>query len=248
MKTRLKYYGVAFVIALTCMIIFNNIFVGGLIAFTVLLIAYLWISITRAKYRLSLLDDQCDPYGFLEKTLEQKEITGRNKKLKTYLDMDVAAAYLTMGKASDALEILQNLNTKYMSKNTGIKLVYTINLMEAYYVLGQNQEADYLFENEIPHLSARGKHLEHAMAVLLVERSYFRNQYEDCREKIEILLGKDIKTRLRVSLIFRQALMNEKEGKTKEALKQYKEVAEKGNKLYIADFSKDQVMKLEKQI
>jgi len=247
MKRRILFFVAGIIVAIVSMSINGDPVSGGLFAFLIIMIGYVGISIFRAKKRLGILDDKCDPYEFLTQTEKQREITGKNKKINSYLEIDRAAGNILIGDFNKGLEILLAVDKSKLSKTNGTLLVYYINLMECYYELGEVEKAEEVFETEIPLLSSINKNIVLAKEVILAERLFFLKRYEDAKEKYNELLNRKLSKRIRISLIYRLAQINDYEEKHVEAKVQYKEVAEQGNKLWIAEEAKKRNLEIEEK-
>lgn len=97
---------VAFVIMITLSIFINNIVLEVGIIFVTVIIGYITMGYLRNKKRLNLLEENCDPKAFIEATEKQMDITGKNPKIQTYLNIDKVAGLLLMGEFQKAKEIL----------------------------------------------------------------------------------------------------------------------------------------------
>ena len=243
-KRKIIFLVVVFIVAIISMEISGDIVSGGLFAFFFIMIGYIGISIFRAKKRLEIIDGKCDPYEFLVQTEKQMGITGKNKKMEAYLNIDRAAANILMGDFNKGIEILQKVEKSKLSKTNGTLLIYYINLMGCYYELGEVEKAEVIFETEIPMLSSINKRVILAKEITLAERLFFLKRYEEAKVNYSDLLNKKISTRIKVSMIYRLAQINDFEGNLRESVIQYREVAEKGNRLNIADRAKERLLEI----
>lgn len=200
----------------------------------IVLAMYAAISIISHKKRISLLDDECNPEKFLYRTEKQQEITGKNPRAKAYLDIDRSAAMIASGNLEEAKEILLSIDKNLLSYKNGSLLVYTINLISCLYELGETERAEELFESQMPTLSPITKRMMLQVNMLMAERFFFLKKYGESREHFKRLWKEKLSKRKRLEILYRLAQMDELEGKTEDALKKYKKVADNGNKLWIA--------------
>lgn len=231
---RISFIIVTFVMMITLFIFTKNIILAGGVTFITVIAGYIVIAYMRNKKRLKLLEENCDPKAFLEATEKQMDITGKNPKIKTYLTIDKAAGLILMGEFQKAKEVLLSIEKSYLSVKNGTLLAYTINLISCLYELGEISYAEELFETQIPILPPVNRRMTLAMKLLVAERFFFLNRYEESREKFQQLLSEKISKCIRLGILYRLAQIDEKTGDIVSAQKKYKEVSDNGNKLWIA--------------
>ncbi|WP_427340814.1 tetratricopeptide repeat protein [Caloranaerobacter sp. DY30410] len=231
---RISFIIVTFVMMITLFIFTKNIILAGGVTFITVIAGYIVIAYMRNKKRLKLLEENCDPKAFLEATEKQMDITGKNPKIKTYLTIDKAAGLILMGEFQKAKEVLLSIEKSYLSVKNGTLLAYTINLISCLYELGEISYAEELFETQIPILPPVNQRMTLAMKLLVAERFFFLNRYEESKEKFQQLLSEKISKCIRLGILYRLAQIDEKTGDIVSAQKKYKEVSDNGNKLWIA--------------
>ena len=152
MVNRIVFMVITFIIMIILLILNIQPLISATITILIVMTGYIIISIIRSKKRLSLLEDDCDPEAFLERTEKQRAITGTNKKINTYFDIDRSAGLITLGRFEEAKDILLSIDKNILSRKNDTLLVYTINLMSCLYELGEVASAEELFEIQIPTL------------------------------------------------------------------------------------------------
>ncbi|QZY55951.1 tetratricopeptide repeat protein [Crassaminicella profunda] len=231
---RISFIIVTLLIMITLSICTKNTVLAGGITFITVVVGYIIIAFIRSKKRLNILEENCDPKAFIEATKKQMEITGKNPKIKAYLTIDQAAGLILMGEFQKAKEILLSTPKSYLSVKNGTLLVYTINLISCLYELGEVDDAEELYETQVPLLPPVNQRMRIAMKLLIAERFFFLNKYEESKEQFQQLLKEKISKRRKLSILYRLAQIDEKNGNLIAAQKKYKEVAENGNHLGIA--------------
>jgi len=216
-----------------------------IITVAIMLALYIAISIISHKKRLSLFENECDPEKFLLRTEKQKEITGKNPKVKALLDIDCAAALILSGKFDEAKEVLLSIDKNKLSYRNGSLLAYTINLISCYYELGEIDRAEELYETQMPTLSPVNKRMMLAVNMLMAERFFFLKRYNESREYFNRLWKEKLSKCRRLEILYRLAQMDELEGNTESAIKRYQKVADNGNKLWIAAKAREKCRKTE---
>ena len=223
-----------FLMMIVLSILLKDVITAGIITWVVSVAGYIIIGYIRNKKRLRLLEEMCDPQAFIEATERQRKITGKDRKINACLDVDRSAGLILMGKFQEAKEVLLSINKSYLSNINGILLAYTINLMSCLYELGEIDEAEALFETQVPLLSPVNRPLRLAMKSLAADRLFFLNRYEESGEKFRQLLREKISKRVRLGILYRLAQIDQKAGDMRSAEKKFKEVADNGNQLWIA--------------
>lgn len=213
------------------------------ITILIVMIGYLIIAFIRGKKRLSLLDDDCDPEAFLERTEKQRSITGKDPKFNTYFDIDRAAGLITLGKFEEAKEILLSLDKSKLSRKNDSLLVLTINLIICFYELGEINRAEKLFETQLPALPPINPRIILAVNLLVAERFFYLNRFNESREQFNKIPHQKLSKRARLEVLYFLAQIDEKEGNKEAAMGKYNQVASEGNKLWIARMSKEKTGK-----
>jgi tetratricopeptide (TPR) repeat protein len=105
--------------------------------------------------------------------------------------------------------------------------------MVCYYELGETEQAEQLFEIQIPMLTPINKRMRQAMEFLLADRLFYLKRFEESMEKYVHLKQEKISKRKRLEILFRMGQIQEAGNNLKAAEKLYLEVAENGKKLWI---------------
>lgn len=231
---RIGFIAITFFMMLALSLLLDNTFIAGSITFVTVIIGYIIISYTRSKKRLNLLEEDCDPEGFLGATEKQRNIVGKNPKLDNYLNIDRSVGFIETGEFQKAKEILLSVDKSYLAEKNGTLLVYTINLITSLYELGEISYAEELYEKHILALKPTSERIALSIKMLDGERLFFLSKYEESKEKFEKILEGKISKRARLSITYRLAQIDEKMGDLISAKKKYKEVLDNGNKLWIA--------------
>lgn len=220
----------------------DNAIIAGVMTFVTVIVGYYVISMIRRQKRINLIEKQCDPELFLEATEKQRKITGRNPKMNAFLDIDKSAALILMGEFQKAKEVLTSIDKSYLSAGNTSLFVYTINLIACLYELGDISSAEEIFETQIPLLSPINYRLTLAMELLTADRFFFLNRIDESVEKYKKLIKGKITPRIRMCILYRLAQMDEMKGNIALAKQKYKEVADNGNKLWIALKAKERLV------
>ncbi len=219
-----------------------NYIVAGVITIVVIMLFNGTKNFSEFKDRTELLQTQCDPEAFLKLTSELKSQVKNNKKMSTYLQIDEAVGKMTLGDFEGAKEILQPMENEKMPDQYHIDLIYKMNYMYCLFELGETENAEHMYLDVLPHLSVDDPHIQITKEVLMAERAYFLGEYEEAKELITPLLERTLKLRTRLSLIYRLGLIAESEGDQETAQAMFKDVAEKGNRLWIADQARAKIV------
>lgn len=222
---RIVFYITTFVLMISLCIIMKNIIAAGIICFVVVIAGYIAISYFRGRKRLSLLEDECNPAAFMQATEKQRLITGKSPKMNAYFDIDNAAAYLVMGEFEKAEEILTSIDISHLSSKNGTLFAYVVNMIYCLYELGETTEAEKLFETQIPKLAPVNKRMMQSMDLLVAERFFFLNRFDESKEKFEELLKGKLSKRKRIEVLYRVAQIEENTGDIKSAVEKYKYAA-----------------------
>ena len=186
----------------------------------------LWMYLYK-KY-INILDEELDPEKFIELTeIEYKK--NKSRKYRNYMKLNLCAGYSSAGKIQTGYEKLKEVDLSGKSfYREQDKILYYYNEALLLNVLGKKEEAVKIYNENI-----------------LEKKKKFENSpnfSENDNDKIiEILLEalKKVKTkRQNISIKYQLAECKEKIGKIDEAEELYREVAEKGNKLFIVEEAK----------
>ncbi|MBU5484164.1 tripartite tricarboxylate transporter TctB family protein [Clostridium sp. MSJ-11] len=235
---RIGFIVVTFLLMLILSVSTKNIIISGIITFVTVIIGYIIIANVRNKKRVNLLEENCDPQAFLEATEKQRDMIGKKDKYSTYLNIDKAAGLINMGEFQNAKELLMSIDKTQLSVRNGTLLAYTINLLCCLYELGEISHAEEIFETQVPLLPPVNARMTLSMKLLVAERFLFLNRYEESKEKFQELLNEKMTKRMRISVLYDLAKIDESTGDIDSAQKKYREVAELGNKLWIAEEAK----------
>lgn len=250
---RIFFTIIIMIIAIILMKVLMSLGLGAIAAAIItaflLLGLYMAFCILLNRKRVNLMDEKCDPDAFLARTKKQKEFNRRrNRKTDAYLDIDTAAGLITSGKFEEAKEILLAVDKSQLSYKNGSLSVYTINLMSCYYALGEIEQAEELFEKQIPLLPPVSKKLQKAVEILVAERLFYLKRYSESREYLTGLWkSKRLSRRNRLETLYYLARMDEIEGNKEKALKKYRIIADNGNKLWIAKMAREKVKQLDQE-
>lgn len=239
MKRRIGLIAITLIIMAGLILVTDNVVLSAIATWIAVVVAYVTIGLVRNGKRLRLLEADCDPIAFFEATERQLKITGNNKRIFAYLQIDLAVGEILMGECQAALDRLLSIDQQVLSDRNGSRFAYTVNLIECYYDLGETERAEALFEQRVPTLSPVNKRMRLATQALMAERLFHLNRLEESREQFYALLQEKISKRMRLYVLFLLAKMEDQEGNWESAYLKYKEVAEKGNRLGIACKSKE---------
>lgn len=233
---RIKLILITFITMIILKILLKNTIIAGVITVLVITGGYIIIAYIRNKRRINLMEEYCDPEAFIKATEKQLIINGKNPGLNAYLNTDKAAGYIIAGDYNKAKDILLSIDKSKLSVINGSLLAYTINLIGCYYELGEIEKAEKLFETEIPLLCPVNSKMRLAMELLIAERFFFLDRYEESKQKFEQLLNnKKLNKYQKLNILYFLAKIDEKKGDIISAQEKYKEVADKGNKLWISE-------------
>lgn len=231
---RINLIIITVIMMITLEVITKNTFISGGITFAIIVIGYIVIGYRRSKKRLDLLEENCDPQAFMDATEKQRLITGKNLKMGAYFDIDKAAGFILIGEFQKAKDILLSIDKSNLSSKNGTLMIYTVNLITCMYELGEISEAEEIFGTEIPLLAPINTRMALSMKIFTAERLFFLNKYKESKEKFQELLKDKIGKRRYLGILYRLAQIDEETGEVELAKKKYKEVADNGNKLWIA--------------
>lgn len=244
-KFRVLYYLFVFILSIILFSITDSLVIGGIIAIVISISLYLLISFRRGMKRINLIEEECDPYAFIEATEKQWEITGKNKNIDAYLSIDRAAGYILMGEYEDAIIELEHIDNSRVTRRRIIKLVYDINLASALYSINEVEKANEIYTSNIEHQTIKGKRYISAVRYLNVTRLISNKKYDEAKELISELRDEKLTNRRRAHLAYCEGLMLMEEGNKTKALSRFRDVVKYGNKLYIVKLSEEYISGLE---
>lgn len=245
---RIIFILITFAMMIILSILIKNTVIAGGITFVTVIIGYLIVAYMRSKRRLNLFEESCDPQAFIEATEKQKLITGRNPKINSLLNIDLAAGHIIKGEFNKSKEILLSIDKSNLSVKNGTLLVYTINLISCLYELGEVSAAEKLFETQVPLLPPVNRGMRLSMKILVAERLFILNRYEESKEQFAQLLEEKLSKRRRLGILYILAQIEEKAGDMASAKEKYREVEDNGNKLWIAVKSQDRLKSLQSKV
>ena len=197
---------------------------------------------------MNVLDKELDPGKFIELT-ENEYDRNKNKKYRNYMKLNLSAGYSSAGKIETAYEKLKEVDLSKKLYRKRNKILYYYNEALILNVLGKKEEATEIYNKElseeIEKIGKRKKDSEIYNLVKALEGMLFhQNDNEKMIEILKEALKKIKIKRQNLGFKYLLATYKEKVGKTREAIELYKEVAENGNKLYIAQEAREKLKKL----
>ncbi len=241
---RFKFYATTFVITLTLLLLLDNPIMAGVITITVVMVGYIAIGYGRSKKRLNLLEKACDPEAFMAATEAQRKITGKDAKINAYLNVDRAAGLISLGRLQEGKDLLLSIDKSKLSVKNGSLLAFTHNLIVCLYEMGETSEAEKLFETQMPILSPVSKKMISTTELLIAERFFYLNRYEEAKEKYQGLKTEKLSKRLKLHISFRLGEIALIDGDKETALAQFQIVADEGNKLEIAQSARERIERI----
>jgi tetratricopeptide (TPR) repeat protein len=238
---RIWFIIITLIMMITLSICTKNTVVAGQITLVTMIVGYVAIAVVRSKKRLNLIEEKCNPQAFIEATERQRNITGKDPKIDAYLSIDKAAGLILMGEFEKAKEVLLSIDRAYLSVKNGTLLIYTINLILCLYQLGEISHAEELFETQVPLLPPVNSKMTQLMKVLVAERFFFLNRFEESKEKFQELLGEKITKRERLGILYQLAQVEDKQGDINAAKEKYQEVSDYGEDLWIAQQARERL-------
>ncbi|TYQ18351.1 UNVERIFIED_CONTAM: hypothetical protein Cloal_0783 [Acetivibrio alkalicellulosi] len=234
-----------FIMLCTCILMISlkmlnvNTILSVIITIVIVMSLYMFIFITRSKKRVYLLETNCNPKAFLDETDKQISMVGKDKKMNGYLNIEKSAGLIELGNFNEAKDILLSIDKKILSKKYGTYQVYYINLIVCLYELGEIEEAEEIYKEEIDHLNHKNSTITIALKVLEAERLFFTENYSESKNKFNELLDQQTTPRTHLAILFRLGKIDEKTGDINGAKEKYMEVAKNGNKLWIAQQARE---------
>ena len=199
------------------------------------------------KKYIDVLNNDLEPEKFIKLTETELQKTKR-VLYKICLKINLAAGHSALGKTEEALKILEEIDFKGKKRvRPNLKILYCYNKSLFLCILNRKDEAKEIYKDGLEILE-KNKH-----KITMEMKIYFdilKNliYHEGNRDEIINLYEEIIKiSKEKINIIFAKyniAQYKEKMGNIKEALELYKEVAEKGNKLYITERSEEKIREL----
>ncbi|NLK72811.1 MAG: hypothetical protein GX285_07335 [Clostridiales bacterium] len=229
---------VAIIIMVVLLLLNIDIIIAAVIALVIAAVGYVVVNFKKSKKRLNLLEEDCDPEAFLANTEKQRIAAKGNAKTNTYLDLDMAAGLMAAGDFNKAKEILASIDKAYLAVENGTLFIYAMNYIICLYELGETRQAEKMYKTEISDILAKSRFVPLYKILLDAERNYFLKEYDESRELYNDMLRNKISKGKQLQITYRLAQIDEIEGDTDAAKEKYREVAERGNKLWIAEQAK----------
>ena len=126
-----------------------------------------------------------------------------------------------------------------MSANNEFLLVHTINLILCHYELGEIEEAEALYETSLVKLCPYSKRLKKTIEILIGERYYYLKKYDLSYKHLVKQLDYDLSKRQYLSVLYCLAQMDVINKDKELAIKRFKKIEKLGNKLWIAESSRN---------
>lgn len=216
--------------------------------FIVIMVGYfIWWGIKTKKLN-NLLDENCDPYRFIQECEKVKLISDRIP-FQNNCNVNIAVGLISLGDNKEALNILQDVDLS--AKNSKVvETLYHLAIFCCYINMDDLTNATFEYENHIKRL--RKKVIIPRM-VFSIDATVSEYQYKLCKtvENAKYSLGqldylyniysKKIGKRMRLNVLYNKAELMWEIGDNEGAAEKYKIVAEKGNKLWIADMSRNKL-------
>ena len=219
------------------------------IIFLVLLMVNIGLWIYLYSNYMNVLDKELNPEKFIELT-ENEYNKNKNKKYRNYMKLNLSAGYSSAGKIETAYEKLKEVDLSKKLYRERNKILYYYNEALILNVLGKKEEATEIYNKELSEEIEKIKNNKklgeiYCSLIKVLEGMLF---HENDNEKMIEILNEALKKikikRQNLGFKYLLATYKEKVGKTREAIELYKEVAENGNKLYIAQEAREKLKKL----
>lgn len=218
---------------------------AGALTFVIVILGDIKYANSRRKNRYKLLEDDLDPEAFIQATEKQIKIVAKNKRSKTILNADLALGLMDMGKYEEALNTLNQIDKRYLSKWNGSLLIYYSNLMSLYTNIGEIEKAIEIYEDKIKNYPIRILTESMTMDIVLANKSFYGKEYNTSKEFFHKVLNNNKSRRLKVQIYYILANIAEQDGNLEEAIIKYKIVGDKGNKLYASYLAKEKLKVLQ---
>lgn len=243
MKSRVILIATAFVLMLGLSVLTNHVIVSGIASIVLVTAVYFLTHHLIGKKRLSILDVECDPEKFLEVTELQREHTSKSPTVLAYLDIDRAAGLILLGRAEEGRDVLLNIDLQNVTRRKQIELIYAVDLMTAYYILGDIEKAESLYHSVVLSKEMENSKFKLTRALAEAERFYYIGEFAKSEKALKALLSKRMPPRIRLEILFLLAQIEESDGRYESAMKKYVVIADRGNKLAIADIAREKINK-----
>jgi len=153
--------------------------------------------------------------------------------MKDFNRINLSVCYWLLNERKEALKYLNEIKITRLTLPI-IKYCYYRNLMEYKYFMGEKEEARKIFDENF---RKSGEKLE--IGILL---DYENNPQQKIVELEKLLKGK--RKLYQIEIKFNLAKAYEETGNFEKAIEFYKEVAEKGNKLYMGKIAQEKILEL----
>ncbi|MCT4542847.1 MAG: hypothetical protein N4A63_04855 [Vallitalea sp.] len=244
MKLSRKYFVIyitgTFLLMITLLVLGLGQVLAGVITMIVVISWYIYNFIYPLKKMIKLLEEECNPEGFLDILIKLKEKCSENSIINQYIfDINEAVGLMALGKYELAKQIIENIDISKHSSRNSFVITYYIDLVSCRYALSEIDEANELFETKIPSYSNFNKKVKLAIESIILERYLLQDKYEEAKDKInEIKNAYKLTKRQKLHLIYSEALIDEKENNKEKAIKKYNKIIKNGNKLYLVEEAK----------
>jgi uncharacterized protein YggT (Ycf19 family) len=203
-----------------------------------------WWVISKERKISNILEKECDPVRYIEKC---------NKSNMLYSDLNRAIAYMCLGRLDDGYNLLKNMEMP--RKPTKIyELTYHSALMCYYLSVEDLEKASVEYEDEIKKLR-KGMlvpSVTFSVDLFVLEYQYKLNRTPETAkyfwEQLKYLYAitsNKLSKRQKLAVRYTEAEVLEELGDIESAVLNYKKVAERGNKLYIAELSRKKLAEIE---
>lgn len=197
------------------------------------------------KYIDKIVNQDCDPVRFFEIMKKQRKWYKHDKVKLAIIEFNCAVSLMLLGRYEEAKETILGIDKKYMFMNEGSSIAYILDLLLCYYELGEIEKAESLFRENVEKLSTTtNNRVRKNLEILFASRYYYLQQYEKSYIQLEALLSSELNTRLYITILHYLAKMDPINGRKELAISRFREIAQKGNKLWIAEESRQILLTL----
>lgn len=214
---------------------------SAIITVIIVMLGYSILALSSQKKRLRILEEELDPEAFIEAIEKQRKITGKNKRINTFLNFDVVAGLISMGRYKEAKDVMEKIDIRYLSKWSGSLLAYYNNKMLLFYNSGEKHMADEIYEKKVRDFPLKTPNLKAIMNLILASKNFEDGNYEESKELYNKYLSINNSKRLELEILYIFAEIDEKQGKIEAAMEKYSRVAKEGNKLYIVSKAREKL-------
>ena len=215
---------------------------AAVLTFALVIIGYTAIGYFGDKKRLKWLVEKCDPQEFLRQTREQRSSLGKNPRIAAYISLNEAVGLMALGEFGRAKKVLLGIDKTKLNLKGRFLIIYTMNYILCLYELGNIQEAEGVFETQIPYLTPITKDTIFGMKLLVAERFFFLERYEESKSCYEDILKQKSNHYNYLNILYRLAQIEDKIGDPIAAKVKYTIVATEGNKLWISSQAKKLIL------